>query len=260
VRVYGSGYDFSKPGAMDYTNDTLSGIQTYQDGVVYPHDYQTLKLEYYRYWLQYFEEMNNYRILEKWVGKGYGWCDKDEIGTDPYLDDVHYNVIDCGLNIRETVGEIVKNGIYYVLVNMVPIDSQPYAELNYIDNPQLIQVQTAITKNGTWRSPEQGFVKWPNWGSDEVMAYNRANCRYFPETPFDAVLYGVDVTITDLCWQGSTTWGEVADHGWYILEECTPPANLVEPNAAKTDRDCHQYIVHPDWPPPSMGESPWTKS
>jgi len=259
--VFGMDYD----GNMAYTNDTISAIQTYKDGVVYPHDYQTIKMEYYREWLGVFEQMNNSKLLGLWVQPRYGWCDKDAPETDPWEDDVHYNVIDCGLNRREVVAEVVKNGIKYAVIRMVPIDNVPRV-YDWEREPQLCQIQTAINNAETWwRSPEQGRVIWPNWAKDELIAYNLSHCVYYPALPFFAKVHGYDVIVAELCYSGSKTYGNLTGEleGWYLLDEIVPPADLVEPFAVRTDRDYVCHIEADGWPglkgKPLPPECPWRK-
>jgi len=275
VTVFGMDYG----GGMDFTNDTISKIQTcdlpidnitgetlwdwYSRSTVHPNDFKTIKFEYYRAWLHIHENMNNTRLLYAWCQPRYGWCDNNADPTDPWVDDVHYNIIDCGLNRREAVGEVNKNGTRYCIIRMVPATSNPRA-YSWEEEPHLVQLQTTINNAETWwRSPVQGKVLWPNWGVSEFMAYNLSHCAYYPDTPFSALVHGYQVTVNKLLYQGSKTFGLLSGelNGWYVLEEIVTPEGLSDPNACRTDLHYNRYVISELWPGfPTAPECPWRKS
>ena len=240
--------------SLKFTNETMPEIQSYNadTGKVNVNDFMTIKLHLHREWLHEIERMNNRRILDLWVGKGYGWCDKDAPHTNPYTDEIKYNVIDCGGNRRRGLGIIEKNGIMYVLIEMQKISDGPNSELTYENAPHLVQKQSCVTQALTWRTPVQGDVIWPNIAPDELVAYNLSRCRLYPEIPFDALLHSRRVSVLEYCLQGSTTLVRVTGEllGWYVAEESPVPPGLVEPYASLSWRDYHKYIDCSDWPSP----------
>lgn len=243
---------------LKYTNETFPLVAYDPVGGIEPNGKVIVKLEKYRDWIYEMERTLGKRTLGLFVQPGYGFCDTDAGDTNPYKDDVHLGVIDCGGNRRNGLGQVTKSGNKYEITETQSFWAGPNPERNYDTHPQLMEKQVDVGDVGNgifWRTADADVI-WP-FVSDRPVAHKVINIAYYPQLPIVAKLDGYAVEISEYCFQGSKTFVFVTDglpSGWYLAETMGDGHPVGTPG---NDKDLVRHIEHPDWPkgcpPPIAG-------
>jgi len=248
-----------------YTNETRNKIFYYNEatGEVEFNHFLTCKLTDKCNWQMKIAEMNTFRILTKFVSKRFGWCDKDAEETTPCVDQVTYNVIDCGGNRRKGIKTVKDDkGRQYIIVEMVEVTGDP-PDYTYSHDPHLVQKQNCVTRTLTWKTSPQGDIRWLNMAPYKYVAYQVYDpdddivmVHTYPQVPFTATLHGFPVEVQQYCLQGSTTLVRVTGEleGWYVADESPIMDGLVSPYAGVSSRDYRCYIQADGWPSLENGQ------
>jgi hypothetical protein len=166
---------------------------------------------------------------------GYGYCDGTNENPDPLTPGNPYKLLLGGgqlVNVRysdERWAYIQAQNFFGSPNYAITYQSHPYLILKQIlvghrqDRSMYYQVDKGeVGGVGDVYLPLMSDERYP-WVSTEPLAtFEKAYLEPFPGLPFDAVLYGYDVTVTEFCFTGSDVWGNVEwgdlPHGWYCLE------------------------------------------
>jgi hypothetical protein len=256
-----------EPFMLKYTNETVTALPYSLQTGVQLRSKVIVKLEKMRAWVYEFERHMGKRVLGLFVQPGFGFCDTDAPNTDPYRDNVHVGVIDCGGNRRNGLGTVYKNNVKYEIIQTQKFQAGPNTKISYKTHPHLMEKQVDVGDVGNgifWRTSSVGDCIWP-WVSDRPVCHHHGNITFYPALPFDAKIDGYYVRVTKYVFSGSSTFiynsndGELPK-GWYLAEEIVVPPGRVEPYGG-SDKDYVRHIQAAGWPvgctPPIAG---WRKS
>lgn len=218
-------------------------------------------------WQHQIEDMNNYRILELWIGKRFGFCDTGPEETRvPYGDnDIPYSCsIDSGGNRRNGKEIITQNGNKYIRLETQDWNASPNPNITYETDPQLVtkQVDHGVVRTGEhkgesfWRTSEVGDCVWP-FVSRVPLLHRLMNVTIYPGytdldkpfQPFYCQLFGFDVRVVGYCVTGSDTWvlvdGGDLESGWYHADGYRKEHVFPTPG---TDQDYFCNVSGVSWP------------
>lgn len=216
-----------------------------------------IRLDRDKRWIQNIQDLNTERILYLFAQAGYGFMDRNTNPVDPWVDEMKLDMITCCTNRLNGKEILLKSGNKFLVTETQRFEDGPSGK-TYESHPHLVHKQVcAIAEDLTYRTANPGDVYWP-LVFDGVVCHRLSDCWLYPKVPFDCQLYGFPVTITQLCFQGSNTFGLVSaglEAGWYQLDGQKEHA-AGEPGKTREDYFCNVSDVVVDgvnrsWPGPT---------